>query len=215
MRLYVDTADGHAITQAAATGFVFGATTNPTLLRRATLRRTDLAPLVRTAVNAGLHEIHLQVFSDDATAMMADARALYALDPRHVVVKIPATAEGFQAAHALRGEMPITITAVFTARQALLAGIVGARYAAVYLGRLRDAGQDAAAALTGMLAAVRAQQMDVRLLIASVREASDVEMLAQLGIPAVTLPPALLLALPDAAGTAQAVQAFQDDIGHL
>ena len=215
MRLYVDTADGHAITQAAATGFVFGATTNPTLLRRATLRRTDLAPLVRTAVNAGLHEIHLQVFSDDATAMMADARALYALEPRHVVVKIPASAEGFQAAHALRGEMPITITAVFTARQALLAGIVGARYAAVYLGRLRDAGQDAAAALTGMLAAVRAQQMDVRLLIASVREASDVEMLAQLGIPAVTLPPALLLALPDAAGTAQAVQAFQDDIGHL
>ena len=147
--------------------------------------------------------------------MVADARMLYALDPRHVVVKIPATAAGFRAAHELREEMPITITAVFTARQALLAGIVGARYAAVYLGRLRDAGQDAAAALTGMLAAVRAQQMDVRLLIASVREASDVEMLAQLGIPAVTLPPALLLALPDAAGTAQAVQAFQDDIGHL
>jgi len=215
MRLYVDTADGHAITQAAATGFVFGVTTNPTLLRRASLRRTDLAPLVQTAAHAGLREIHLQVFSADAAAMVADARMLYALDPRHVVIKIPATAAGFRAAHELREEMPITITAVFTARQALLAGIVGARYAAVYLGRLRDAGQDAAAALTGMLAAVRAQQMDVRLLIASVREASDVEMLAQLGIPAVTLPPALLLALPDAAGTAQAVQAFQDDIGHL
>ena len=215
MRLYVDTADGHAITQAAATGFVFGATTNPTLLRRATLRRTDLAPLVQTAVHAGLREVHLQVFSDDATAMVTDARMLYALDPRHVVVKIPATTAGFRAAHDLREEMPITVTAVFTARQVLLAGIVGARYAAVYLGRLRDAGQDAAATLAGMLAAVRAQQMDVRLLIASVREASDVEMLAQLGIPAVTLPPALLLALPDAAGTAQAVRAFQDDIGHL
>ena len=85
MRLYVDTADGHAITQAAATGFVFGATTNPTLLRRATLRRTDLAPLVQTAVHAGLREVHLQVFSDDATAMVTDARMLYALDPRHVV----------------------------------------------------------------------------------------------------------------------------------
>jgi transaldolase len=215
MRLYVDTADGHAITQAGATGFVFGATTNPTLLRRAALRRTDLLPLVRAAVNAGLHEIHLQVFSDDVTAMMADARALYALEPRHVVVKIPATAEGFQAAHALRGEMPITITAVFTVRQALLAGIVGARYAAVYLGRLHDSGQDAVAVLQGMLAAVRAQQMDVGLLIASVRTAEDVDMLAQLGIAAVTLPPAILLTLADAAGTSQAVQAFRDDIGHL
>lgn len=215
MRLYVDTADGNAITQAAATGFVFGVTTNPTLLRRATLQRTDLAPLVRTAVNAGLREIHLQVFSDDTAAIVADARALYALDPGHVVVKIPATAEGFRAAHQLQEEMPITITAVFTARQALLAGIVGARYAAVYLGRLRDAGQDAAAILAGMLATVRTQQMDVRLLIASVRDASDLEMLAQLGIPAVTLPPAILLALPDAAGTSQAMQTFRDDIGHL
>src|SRR2546426_11248637 len=104
MRLYVDTADGHAITQAAATGFVFGATTNPTLLRRATLRRTDLAPLVQTAVHAGLREGHLQVFSDDATAMGTDARMLYALDPRHVVVKVPATTAGFRAAHELREE---------------------------------------------------------------------------------------------------------------
>src|SRR5206468_3131833 len=57
MRLYVDTADGHAITQAAATGFVFGVTTNPTLLRRASVRRTDLAHrgLPRAAGAAGGH----------------------------------------------------------------------------------------------------------------------------------------------------------------
>ncbi len=215
MRLYVDTADADTITEAAATGFVFGVTTNPTLLRRAGLRRRDLTPLVRTAVSAGLHEIHLQVFSDDATAMIADARALYALEPRHVVVKIPATAAGFRAANVLREEMPITITAVYAVRQVVLAGVVGARYAAVYLGRLRDAGQDAAAVLHDMLAAVRAQQMDVHLLVASVRTAEDVERLAQLGIPAVTLPPPILWGLPDADGTAQAVQGFRDDIGHL
>lgn len=215
MRLYVDTADANTITEAAATGFVFGVTTNPTLLRRAGLRRRDLTPLVRTAVSAGLHEIHLQVFSDDATAMIADARALYALEPRHVVVKIPATAAGFRAANVLREEMPITITAVYAVRQVVLAGVVGARYAAVYLGRLRDAGQDAAAVLHDMLAAVRAQQMDVHLLVASVRTVEDVERLAQLGIPAVTLPPPILWGLPDADGTAQAVQGFRDDIGHL
>src|SRR2546430_16574328 len=93
---------------------------------------------------------------------MADARALYALDPRHVVVKIPATAEGFQAAHALRGEMPITITAVFTVRQALLAGIVGARYAPAYLGRLPDSAGDPVAGLQGIMAAVGAPTTDVR-----------------------------------------------------
>lgn len=216
MRLYVDTADTDIIAKAQATGFVFGVTTNPTLLRRAGRRRADLAPLVRSAVTVGLHEIHLQVFADDATGMVADARTLRALDAEHVVVKIPATAAGFQAASVLAREaIPLTITAVYTVRQVVLTGIVGAHYAAVYLGRLRDVGEDPAAILQGMLAAVRAQHLNVRLLVASLRTADDVELLAQLGVPAATLPPALLFALPDAAGTAAAVQGFREDIAHL
>lgn len=216
MRLYVDTADADTLAQAGEAGFVFGATTNPTLLRRAGRRRTDLAPLVRAATAAGLREIHLQVFAGDAGGMQADARVLYALDPAHVVVKIPATSAGFRAARTLAEEnIPITMTAVYTVAQVVLAGVVGAQYAAVYLGRLRDAGQDAAGILREMLAAVRAQRLEVRLLVASIRTAEDVEMLAQLGVPAVTLPPAILLALPDAAGTAQAVESFQEDIEHL
>lgn len=216
MRLYVDTADADTLTRAGAAGFVFGATTNPTLLRRAGRRRTGLAPLVREATAAGLREIHLQVFASDAGGMQADARVLYALDPGHVVVKIPATSAGFRGARALAEEnIPITMTAVYTVAQVVLAGVVGAQYAAVYLGRLRDAGQDAAGILREMLAAVRAQRLEVRLLVASVRTAEDVEMLAQLGVPAVTLPPAILFALPDAAGTAQAVESFQEDIEHL
>ncbi len=216
MRLYVDTADADTLAQAGAAGFVFGATTNPTLLRRAGRRRTDLAPLVRAAIAAGLQEIHLQVFASDAGAMLTDARALYALDPGHVVVKIPATAAGFRAARALTREgIPITLTAVYTVAQVVLAGAVDAQYAAVYLGRLHDSGQDAAGVLRGMLTTVSAQRLDVRLLVASVRTVEDVEMLAQLGVPAVTLPPAILFALPDAAGTAQAVQGFQKDAEHL
>jgi len=37
----------------------------------------------------------------------------------------------------------VTLTAVYTVRQAMLAGSVGAQYIAVYLGRMRDAGLDA------------------------------------------------------------------------
>ncbi len=216
MRLYVDTADADTLARAGAAGFVYGAPTNPTLLRRAGRRRTDLAPLVRAATAAGLQEIHLQVFARDADAMQADARVLHALDPGRVVVKIPATTAGFRAARALTQEgIPITITAVYTVAQVVLAGAVGAQYAAVYLGRLRDAGQDAAGVLREMLTTVSAQRLQVRLLVASVRSAEDVETLAQSGIPAVTLPPAILFALPDAAGTTEAVQGFQEDIEHL
>lgn len=216
MRLYVDTADADALTRAHATGYVFGVTTNPTLLRAAKLSRDDLPALVQRAVGARLQEIHLQVLSDDLEGMLRDARALHALDPAHVVVKIPATATGFRAAHMVAQEgLRLTITAVYAVRQVVLAEAVGARYAAVYFGRLRDAGQDATALLRGMMETVRAQHLATQVLVASVRSAEDVETLAQLGVPAVTLPPPILFALPEHAGTAQAVQNFQDDAVHL
>ncbi len=216
MRLYVDTTDADAISRAQATGYVFGVTTNPTLLRAARRSRADLPGLVQRAVGAGLQEIHLQVLADDLEGMLSDARALHALDPSHVVVKIPATATGFRAASIVAQEgLRLTITAVYAVRQVVLAEAVGAQYAAVYFGRLRDAGQDATALLRGMLETVRAQHLTTQLLVASVRSADDVETLAQLGVPAVTLPPPILFALPDHAGTAQAVQTFHDDAVHL
>lgn len=216
MRLYVDTADADTIVNAQATGFVYGVTTNPTLLRRADRHRSDLAQLVQVAVAAGLQEIHLQVFADDVEGIAADASELSGLDPAHVVVKVAATAAGFRAAaHLARKGVPITITAVYTVRQVLLAGLMGARYAGVYLGRMRDAGQDAFAIISDMLETIRAQQMDLRLLVASVRATEEVERLAKLGVPAMTLPPELLFALPEAPGTSEAVLAFREDIRHL
>jgi len=216
MRLYVDTADAEAITMAQATGYVFGVTTNPTLLRAAGRSRADLPALVQRAVSARAQEIHLQVLSDELGGMLKDAGALHALDPSRVVVKIPATATGLRAASmAAREGMRVTITAAYTVRQVVLAASVGAQYAAVYLGRLRDTGLDAMVVLRGMLDAVRAQHLTIQLLVASVRTADDVDSLAQLGVPAVTLPPAILFALPEHAGTTQAVQVFRDDSAHL
>lgn len=216
MRLYVDTVEVDALARAQATGYVFGVTTNPTLLRAAKLTRTDLPALAQRAVSAGMQEIHLQVLADDLEGMLSDARALHALDPAHVVVKIPANATGFRAASIVAKEgVRLTMTAVYAVRQVVLAEAVGAGYAAVYFGRLRDAGHDATALLRGMMDTVRAQRLTTQLLVASVRSADDVETLAQLGVPAVTLPPPILFALPDHAGTAQAVQTFHDDSAHL
>ncbi len=216
MRLYVDTADADALSRAQATGYVFGVTTNPTLLRAARRSRADLPALVQRAVGAGLQEIHLQVLADDLEGMLRDARALHALDPAHVVVKIPATATGFRAASIVAHEgVRLTITAVYAVRQLVLTEAVGAQYAAVYFGRLRDAGHDATAVLRGMMDTVRAHHLTTKLLVASVRSADDVETLAQLGVPALTLPPPILLALPEHPGTAQAVQTFHDDAAHL
>ncbi|MDQ7820652.1 MAG: transaldolase family protein [Armatimonadota bacterium] len=212
MRLFVDSADADAARQAASLGYVYGVTTNPTLLRRAGLRRPDLDAWVQ-AVPDALREIHLQVYADDADGMVTEARTLHALDPARIVVKIPATPAGYRAAHLLgRDRVPVTMTAVFSVRQVILAAAVDARYAAVYVGRLP---KDRWGLVRRMMAAAQAQRPPLRVLAASVRTANDVERLAMLSVPAATLPPDVLRALPEDPATARAVRRFRADAAYL
>jgi len=214
MRIYVDSAERDAIRAALATGWVWGVTTNPTLLRRAGVRAAGVPGLVRDALAAGARELHLQTYADDAAGMVAEGRELAALDPvlRRVVVKIPATAAGYVAARQL-GErrVRVTLTAVYTVRQAILAEAVGAAYIAVYLGRVRDGGGDPLALVGAMQQAIAAAGADLAILAASVREGAEIESLAALGVATVTLPPAVLHTLLDSPATAAAAATFLDD----
>src|SRR4051794_33922745 len=98
MRLYIDSADMADIEAALASGYVYGVTTNPTLLRRAGARASDVPALISRAFELGASEVHAQTYSDDAAGMVAEGKALAALDPGRVVVKIPATDQGYRAA---------------------------------------------------------------------------------------------------------------------
>ena len=98
MRLFVDSADRAALQEALASGFIYGVTTNPTILRRAELRAADVPDLARAAIALGARELHLQTYADDTAGMLREAEALRRLDPARVVVKIPATPAGYAAA---------------------------------------------------------------------------------------------------------------------
>ena len=51
----------------------------------------------------------------DAEGMIAEGRAIYALDPAHMVVKIPMTAEGLKAIKVLSAEgIPTNCTLIFS-----------------------------------------------------------------------------------------------------
>ncbi len=212
MRLFIDSAEIVAIRQALDTGFVAGVTTNPTLLRRAGVRATQVETLARQALDAGAHELHLQVHASDTAGMLADARRLVAFDTERVVVKIPATPEGYRATALLALDgVRVTLTAVYTLRQTLLAQSVGAQYIAVYLGRMRDTGLDALALVDQMQALLRAQRAAVTILAASIRDPEEVVTLGLAGIGAATLPAAILGQLLESDATARAATVFGDD----
>lgn len=212
MKILIDSAVENELRQALAYGFVAGATTNPTLLRRAGVRAAGVPALARSILAAGARELHLQVYAADSAGMLAEARELLAIDPARVIVKIPATPEGYCAAAQLAQQgARVTLTAVYTLRQALLAHSVGARYVAIYLGRMRDAGLDALGLAGQMQTLLRAQSADVTILAASIRDPDEVAALALAGVGAATLPAAILGRMLDSEATAGAAATFGDD----
>jgi transaldolase len=138
-------------------------------------------------------------------------RGADAFDPKRVVVKIPATVPGFAVTARLASQgVRVTLTAVCAVAQAILAQSVGARYVAVYLGRMRDDGLDALTLVGQMQGTLKAQRAAVEILAASVRSPTEVEAVPELQVAAVTLPFAVLQQLPESTGTMAAVAAFTD-----
>ena len=216
MHIFIDSAEIQAIEQALKSGYVYGVTTNPTLLQRAHVRIQHVPTLAKQIFEFGAHELHLQVYAEDSGQMLQDAARLVEIDPGRVVIKIPATPAGFSAAAHLAAQgVRVTLTAVYTVAQAVLAMSVDARYIAVYLGRMRDDGLDALALVGQMQRTLNAQHASTEILAASVRTPAEVEALAELGIAAATLPLDVLQQLPESPGTMAAAAAFGSAVQSL
>lgn len=212
MRIYIDSADAGDIREALATGFVYGVTTNPTLLRRASVRADKVQDMARAALKAGAKEIHLQTYSDTREGICEEGRRLADLDPARVVVKIPATPAGYAATAELASSgLRVTLTAVYTVRQSILATCAGASYIAVYLGRMRDAGLDAVGLVGRMQKIIDTHHAGLEILAASVRDPLEVEDLAELGVATATLPLKVLHRLLESPATDTAAAQFLED----
>ena len=211
--LYLDSADLVELRRCLPHPVVHGVTTNPTLLKRAGVARQGLVALLEQLLKLGARQVQAQVQSPDAGGMLADADGLLRhFDPGQLVVKIPATREGFAAGTALTGRgVPVTYTAVYAAEQAHFAAQLGAAYAAPYLGRLQDSGVDGLASVAQMQALLTQRSAPTRLLVASVRSRVAFLALLGLGVGAITIPPRLFAELLDHDATIQAERVFLAD----
>ncbi len=126
----------------------------------------------------------------DAAGMIAEGRAIYALDPKHMVVKIPMTVEGLKAIKVLAAEgIPTNCTLIFSANQALLAARAGAAYVSPFLGRLDDISQPGIE-LIQTIAEMFANYDDIKteIIAASVRNPIHVTDCALAGADIATVP---------------------------
>lgn len=192
-RLFVDSADTEKVSRLLSAGVVHGVTTNPTILERGGRSAAEIPSLYAQWSAEGAKEIFFQTWGSSRVEMLRNAETIRALGDR-VLVKVPATGEGFATASALVADgVGVLITAVYSVGQALAAASIGARYIAPYLGRLRDAGVDGDSLIPRM------QQVcvgsDTNVLAASLRTPDDIVSLRLAGVPYFTAAPEVLEAL--------------------
>ena len=189
MKFYIDTANVEEIRKANEMGIIAGVTTNPSLIAKEgrdyaeTLR--EIAQIVDGPISG-----EVKATTTDAKGMIDEGRAIYALDPRHMVVKIPMTPEGLKAIKVLSAEgIPTNCTLIFSANQALLAAHAGAAYVSPFLGRLDDIGQPGIQ-LVETIAGIFSNDPDIhtQIIAASVRNPIHITDCALAGADIATVP---------------------------
>jgi transaldolase len=189
MRLFIDTGSVAEVEEIAAWGVLAGATTNPSLLAK---EDGDPGEIIGRICDLVGGPTSAEVVSQDPEGMIAEGRALAELH-EHVVVKVPFCREGLTATHALTSAgIPVNVTLVFSANQALLAAGAGATYVSCFMGRLDDISVDSAQVLEELVDAFRAGGVTSQVIAASIRHPEHVVTAARMGCEIATVPAKVL-----------------------
>ena len=209
MKIFLDTANMEEIIKYNKMGLLDGITTNPTLLSKETGMNPqevmkDIAKLIKG-------DVSLEVIGLKSDEMIQEGKKLREYG-ENVVVKCPMTGEGLRACAELTSQgIPVNITLVFSANQALLAAKAGAKYVSPFIGRLDDIGQDGMQLIRDIKLIFSNYSVKTQILVASIRHPVHVLEAAKIGADVVTLPPAVLGKMLKHPLTDSGIEAFLAD----
>ena len=190
MKFFVDTAELDEIKALLSSNLIDGVTTNPSLIAKSGKNIKDtisnICKIVKGPVSA-------EVTSTETEGMIEEGKVLYSI-ASNVIVKLPLTWNGLEACNGLSNEkIPTNVTLCFSAAQALLAAKAGATYVSPFIGRLDDSGIDG----VELISQIRViydnyQDLDTKILAASIRNTNHVIQVSMLGADVATVPPKIL-----------------------
>ena len=208
MKLFIDTGSVAEVEEVAAWGVLSGATTNPSLLAK---EEGDPGESIKRICDILGGPVSAEVVSDEAEGMIAEGHALATLH-EHIVVKVPFSRAGLAATRALSSEgIPINMTLVFSANQALLSAEAGATYISCFMGRLDDISIDSTAVVREIVETLRPGGYTAQVLAASMRHPEHVVTAAKLGCEVATVPAKVLSQMLDHPLTTSGIEKFTAD----
>jgi transaldolase len=189
MDIFIDTANVEAIRKFARVGIIDGVTTNPALVAR---EGKDFREVVEEICGIIDGPVSAEVISLDAENMIREARLIAKIHP-NIVVKVPATPDGFEAVNTVSKEgIKTNVTIIYTANQALLAAKVGATYVSPFIGRLDATSTNGVDLISEIVTIMNNYKFNTKVLAASMRNAIYVKHAALAGAHIATIPPDVL-----------------------
>jgi len=190
MKIFLDTANLESIKKFNDMGLLDGITTNPSLMSKEGGNPKNAMEEITKIIKG---DVSLEVVSTEYSGMMEEGKRLREYGD-NVVVKVPMTPDGLKACKSLSSEgIPVNITLIFSANQALLAAKSGAKYVSPFIGRLDDIGQDGMNLIKDIKEIFENYpDFKTQILVASIRHPLHVIDAAKIGADVVTLPPAVL-----------------------
>jgi len=200
MEFYVDSADIDVVRAINDYFPIDGFTTNPNLLTQAEKPLNEMFAAYKKFVQEENLLIFVQVTAQDADGMLRQAKQLREYFGKYLVVKVPATREGYRACKLCkRLGIRVCVTVVHSIMQGIIAAKAGADFTAPYISHIDNLGADGVHCVKEMVRVFAQGGWGCKVLGASFRTVEQVDKLASVGCQAVTIAPAtfdMLIAHP-------------------
>ena len=210
MKFFIDTANVEDIRKANDMGVICGVTTNPSLIAKEGRDFNEVIKEITTIVDGPISG-EVKATTVDAEGMIAEGREIAKIHP-NMVVKIPMTVEGLKATKVLSSEgIPVNVTLIFSANQAILAANAGAAYVSPFLGRLDDINTPGIDLIRNISEIFDIYGYDTEIIAASVRNPIHVTDCALAGADIATVPYQVIEQMTKHPLTDQGLEKFQAD----
>ena len=210
MKFFMNTANVEEIRKANDMGVICGVTTNPSLIAKEGRDFNEVIKEITTIVDGPISG-EVKATTVDAEGMIAEGREIAKIHP-NMVVKIPMTVEGLKATKVLSSEgIPVNVTLIFSANQAILAANAGAAYVSPFLGRLDDINTPGIDLIRNISEIFDIYGYDTEIIAASVRNPIHVTDCALAGADIATVPYKVIEQMTKHPLTDQGIEKFQAD----
>ena len=210
--LYIlDTADTNAIAHCNEFYPLAGVTTNPSIISKEKTDFWALLSKIRSIIGPD-KMLHVQTVQTTAEGMVNEAQLIKEKVGGVFYVKIPIGEEGLKATMELKKlGIGVTMTAIFTPAQALMAAKAGADFVAPYVNRLDNILGDGTEVVAEIVNQLELYQLPCQVLAASFKNAEQVHKCASVGCHTVTVTADVLKTLISHPMTDAAIAGFERD----